>query len=155
MIIWLKCGFKFNVVDFKRRHNILSISSVVNIRFNKNTLIQVPVFFTQINTKEFVLWFYYLSTFFHLRRGKNCNFWPKYLPLIFLENAKGLKWPKMPCLRIHIPCPALILDAPLLTRLQDISSISYSLVLNKCVRPHLLIFGNFSHPRTLFGPSVY
>ena len=27
---------------------------------------------------------------------------------------KGLKWPKMPWLKINIPCPALILDAPLL-----------------------------------------
>ena len=28
---------------------------------------------------------------------------------------KGLKWPKTPCLRNHIPCPALILDAPMNT----------------------------------------
>ena len=28
---------------------------------------------------------------------------------------KDLKWPKIPCLRIHIPCPALILDAHLRT----------------------------------------
>ena len=29
-------------------------------------------------------------------------------------SNEGLKWPKMPCLRTHIPCPALILDAPLI-----------------------------------------
>ena len=28
-------------------------------------------------------------------------------------SNKGLKWPKMPCLRTHIPYPALILDAQL------------------------------------------
>ena len=32
---------------------------------------------------------------------------------------KGLKWHTMPCLKIHIPCPALILDVPLTTMQQS------------------------------------
>ena len=32
-------------------------------------------------------------------------------------SNKGLKGPKMPCVKPHIPCPALILDAPLCLQL--------------------------------------
>ena len=37
---------------------------------------------------------------------------------------------------------------------QLLGTLVYSLVLNKRSPPGLLIFGRFSHPRTLFGPPL-
>ena len=34
-------------------------------------------------------------------------------PFASKMSNKGLNWPKMPCLKTHIPCSALVLDAPL------------------------------------------
>ena len=47
--------------------------------------------------------------------------WKVYLNRSFALKMphKGLKWHQMPCLRILIPCPVLILDAPLTTMQQS------------------------------------
>ena len=76
---------------------------------------------------------------------------------------RGLKWPSIPCPRIHVPCPAFILDAPLIgcrkmisTAMNECSSLDKSEGQKSIMIYHHNILGALLHyPSSISSKSLF